>query len=51
MMSKVCPICKTAIKATKKEAVKCITCKAIISEDIQWESKYGYEWVVEHAES
>ena len=51
MMDKVCPICKTVLKETKEYQVKCITCQAVISEDIQWESKYGYEWVEEYAKS
>ena len=51
MIDDICPICKTAIKETKEDQVKCITCQAVISENIQWESKYGYEWVEEHAKS
>ena len=51
MMEKVCPICKTALKDTKHDQVKCITCQAVISEDVQWQSKYGYEWVQEDAKT
>jgi len=51
MIDKACPVCKTAIKETKEKTVKCITCQAVISEDVQWESKYGYEWVEENAKS
>jgi len=51
MVDKACPICKTAIKDTKEKTVKCITCQAVISEDVLWESKYGYEWVEENAKS
>ena len=51
MVDKACAICKTAIKETKEKTVKCITCQAVISEDVQWESKYGYEWVEENAKS
>jgi uncharacterized Zn finger protein (UPF0148 family) len=51
MMEKICPICKTALKETKDNQVKCITCQAVISEDIQWQSKYGYEWVQEDAKT
>ena len=45
MMEKICPICKTALKDTKENEVKCITCQVVISEDVQWQSKYGYDWV------
>jgi len=51
MIDKACPVCKTAIKETKEKTVKCITCQAVISEDVQWQSKYGYEWVEENAKS
>jgi len=47
----VCPVCKTAIKKTKEKEVQCITCKAIILTDMEWQSKYGYEWVHEDAKA
>ena len=50
-MDKICPICKTALKYKKENQVKCITCQVVISEDVQWQSKYGYEWVQEDAKT
>ncbi len=47
----VCPICKTALKDTKEKQVQCITCNALISTDVEWQSKYGYEWVEEDAKT
>ena len=47
----VCPICKTALKATKDKQVQCVTCKALISTEVEWQSKYGYEWVQEDAKT
>ena len=47
MIDKVCPICKTGIKETEATTIKCTTCQAVISEDVQWERKFGYEWVKE----
>ena len=47
----VCPICKTALKDTKDNEVQCITCKAVISTEIEWQSKYGYEWVEDNAKT
>lgn len=47
----VCPICKTAIKNTTEKEVQCITCKAVISTEMEWQSKYGYEWVQEDAKT
>ena len=41
----VCPICKTALKDTKEKQVQCVTCKALISNEVEWQSKYGHEWV------
>ena len=50
-MDKVCPVCKTALKETKENQIRCIVCQAVISEDVQWQSKYGYEWVQEDAKT
>ena len=47
----VCPICKTALKDTKDNEVQCSTCKAVISTEMEWQSKYGYEWVQEDAKT
>ena len=47
----VCPICKTALKDTKDNEVQCITCKAVISTEIECQSKYGFEWVQEDAKT
>ena len=35
----VCPICKTALKDTKDKQVQCVTCKALISTDVEWQSQ------------
>ena len=47
MENQICPICKTALKETEKDSVQCTTCQADISDHVQWESKFGYEWVKE----
>jgi len=51
MIDKRCPICKTAIKETENNSIKCIACEAVISEHIQWESKFGYDWIKELKEA
>ena len=47
----VCHICKTALKDTKEKQGQCITCNALISTDVEWQSKYGYEWVEDNAKT
>jgi transcription initiation factor TFIIIB Brf1 subunit/transcription initiation factor TFIIB len=51
MIDKSCPICKTAIKETENNSIECTACKAIISDDIQWQSQFGYEWIKELKEA
>jgi len=45
MIDDICPICKTSLKETEENSVKCTTCQAVISDDAKWESSFGYEWV------
>jgi len=42
-----CPICKTALKNTESGTTKCIACNAVISSDVNLDSKFGYEWTKE----
>ena len=51
MKDEVCPICKTALKNTKEKQVRCVTCKALVSTEIEWQRKYGYEWVEDNAKT
>ena len=51
MIDKRCPICKTVIKETENNSIKCITCEAVISDDVQWQSQFGYEWIKELKEA
>ena len=47
MIDKLCPICKTDIEETEKNSIECKSCKAILSDDMQWQSQFGYEWIKE----
>ena len=47
MIDEICPVCKTAIRKTEKRSIECLTCKCIISEQAEFDSKFGYEWVKE----
>ena len=51
MIDKRCPICKTVIKETEKNSIECKSCKAILSDDMQWQSQFGYEWIKELKEA
>jgi|TARA_R110002126_G_scaffold7381_1_gene36287 predicted nucleic acid-binding Zn ribbon protein len=51
MIDKLCPICKTAIEETEKNSIECKSCKAILSDDMQWQSQFGYEWIKELKEA
>jgi transcription initiation factor TFIIIB Brf1 subunit/transcription initiation factor TFIIB len=51
MIDKICPICKAAIKETEKNSIECKSCKAILSDDMQWQSQFGYEWIKELKEA
>jgi|TARA_R110000782_G_scaffold249830_1_gene337077 hypothetical protein len=47
MIDKICPVCKTAIKKSDKTFIKCLTCECVISDQAEFDSKFGYEWVKE----
>jgi transcription initiation factor TFIIIB Brf1 subunit/transcription initiation factor TFIIB len=42
MIDEICPVCKTAIRKTEKRSIECLTCKCIISEQAEFDSKFGW---------